>query len=120
MTWNEKKKQVLTKKGVENKAPKHHEAAMKDEYSTTLRAPLFSPNPKTKDENEGLAEEIVEEVQENRTESAKAKDESKTAKKVGSKEDVEDLVEWIREPGESDLEGVDTKKSKEYEDEEEQ
>lgn len=53
---------------------------------------------------------IIEEVQEGRKTNAVAIDDAQTAKKVGDKEDAEDLVSWVKEPGESDLENVDTKK----------
>lgn len=55
-------------------------------------------------------DEIIEEVQEGRKPTAVAIDNSKTAKKVGNKEDADDLVDWIKEPGKSDLRDVDTKK----------
>lgn len=61
------------------------------------------------------AEQVVSEVQGRRKESAKAIDSSRTAKNVGDKEDAEDLVDWVKAPGESDLAGVDTKGAAEIE-----
>lgn len=55
------------------------------------------------------AEQVVAEVQSRRKESAKAKDNSKTAKNIGDKEDASALVDWVKNPAKSDLEGVDTK-----------
>ncbi len=55
------------------------------------------------------AEQVVEEVQSRRKESAKAIDSSRTAKNVGDKEDAEALVDWVKNPGKSDLAGIDTK-----------
>ncbi len=108
--WTEDKEEILTEKGVERKAPIHRKVAMKDKYSTTLHEPLFPYNARSKDENEDeeLAEEIVEEVQENRKPSAIAKDSSRTAEKVGDKEDADDLVDWMKNPNKSDLKDVDT------------
>lgn len=57
-----------------------------------------------------LAQKVIGKVQERRSESAKAKDSSRTAKNVGDKEDAEDLVDWVKNPAKSDLQGVDTKK----------
>ncbi len=103
--WFEEKDPVL------GKAKRHHEVATKEKLKDTLRTPLCAPiKREDKDEEEELTEEIVEEVQSKRKPQAIAKDDSKTAEKVGNKEDAEDLVDWIKNPGESDLEGVDTKK----------
>jgi hypothetical protein len=62
--------------------------------------------------NESTTEEIIKEVQNKRKPSAVAEDESQTAEKVGDKEEPEDFINWIKEPGKSDLAGVDTKKNK--------
>lgn len=51
---------------------------------------------------------IVDKVQSKRKPQAVARDNSKTAKNVGDKEDADDLLSWIKEPGKSDLEDVDT------------
>ncbi len=115
--WREDADPTCINKKGKQVARRHHDVAAKGEFKNTLRTPCFAAS----NEDEQFANKVIEEVQENRTESAKAKDESKTAKKVGSKEDAEDLVEWVQEPGESDLEDVDTKnnKSKKHEAEEE-
>lgn len=55
-----------------------------------------------------MAEEIVEEVQSKRKPTAVARDNAQTAKNTGEKEDAEALVDWVKNPGKSDLEGVDT------------
>lgn len=40
MTFHEHKKQIITKKGIEIKAPKHYESSIKKDYQNTLRQPL--------------------------------------------------------------------------------
>jgi hypothetical protein len=60
-------------------------------------------------EQDNIADEIVDEVQSKRKDSAKAKDNAQTAKEVGEKDDAGDLVKWAKDPGKSDLRGVDTK-----------
>lgn len=42
--WNEAQKPVLTNKGVEQKAPEHRKAALKNLYNETLREPLQAPS----------------------------------------------------------------------------
>ncbi len=160
----EQKKEILTDKGIEHKAPIHRENATRNKLKNTLRCP-FEPLSKDEKEDEfvslkisgveeeelaeiaeefaeefdaeltvnedesitcpaeftefldnrgieyeyvNLEDEIVEEVQEKRKDSAKAKDSSKTAKRVGDKEDAKDLLDWIKNPGKSDLKEVDT------------
>lgn len=115
--WRENADPTCVNKKGKPVARRHHNVAARKEFENTLRTPYVAAS---KDEDEQFADKVIEGVQENRTESAKAKDESKTAKDEGNKDDAEDLVEWVREPGKSDLEGVDTKNnnSKKHEDEE--
>lgn len=56
-----------------------------------------------------ISEEIVEEVQSKRSPAAVAKDNAQTAKQIGRKENADDLLKWVKDPGKSDLAGVDTK-----------
>jgi len=94
-------------------ARKHHEVSIREKLRGVLRIPLTAPlKHEDKDEDEDHAEEIVEEVQESRKKSAIAMDESRNAKKIGDKEDAEDLVDWIKDPRKSDIEGVGDKQPK--------
>jgi hypothetical protein len=89
------------------KALRHSEVAQKEKLRDTLTRPM----KKEESLDENMTEEIVEEVQSKRKPQAVAKDNAHTAEKVRDKDDVEDLVERVREPGKSDLEGMDTKGS---------
>jgi hypothetical protein len=90
------------------KARWHSEVAQKEKLRDTLTRPM----KKDESPNESTTEEIIKEVQNKRKPSAVAEDESQTAEKVGDKEEPEDFINWIKEPGKSDLAGVDTKKNK--------
>lgn len=41
MTWEESKRPIVTKKGVENKAPRHHNASKKSSHANILVEPLL-------------------------------------------------------------------------------
>jgi hypothetical protein len=58
-------------------------------------------------------DERIAEVQSGRSVHALAIDNSMTAGRVGSKEDEEDLAEWLKHPNRLDLVGVDTKAEEE-------
>lgn len=60
-------------------------------------------------EDDDEVEKIIDKVQEDRKPQAVAQDAKKTAKKLGDKSNIDDLLEWIKEPGKSDLKDVDTK-----------
>jgi hypothetical protein len=110
--WNEDADPTCINKRGKPVARRHHQVAVKEELKNTLRTPLSAPLRYKGREDDELTEEIIEEVQKKRTEPDIAKDKSKTAKNLGNREDPEDLVEWIKEPGESDLEAIETKSSK--------
>lgn len=107
--WHEDADPTCRNKKGKLVARRHSEVVQKEKLKDTMRAPMRKD--KSFDENEPV-EKIIEEVQNGRKPDAVAKDNTKTAKKVGSKEDTEDIVKWIREPEESDLEGVDIKSDK--------
>ena len=108
--WREAKDPGCIGEDGEPKARRHYEVQMKGKNKDTLREPIKAPckTGKSESDREGeLTEDIVENVQSKRKPGAVAKDNSKTAKNVGVKEDAEDLVKWVKNPGE-DLKGVDT------------
>jgi seryl-tRNA synthetase len=53
-------------------------------------------------------DEIIADVQSKRSKRALASDKLRTAKKVGDKGNAFDLISWLKNPGKSDLVGVDT------------
>lgn len=53
-------------------------------------------------------DEIIADVQSKRSKRALTSDKLRTAKKVGEKDNAFDLISWLKNPGKSDLEGVDT------------
>jgi len=59
-------------------------------------------------DHEKLSDELVEKILGQQKKLAVAIDKSKTAKNVGSKRNVDDLLSWVKEPGIMDLEDVDT------------
>ncbi len=107
--WNEDVDPTCINKKGKPVARRHHNVATKGEFKNTLRTPLFAPlKYKGREDDEEFAKEIVEEVQENRSESAVAKDNARTRENVGDKDDAEDLVKWVKNPNKSDLKNVDT------------
>ncbi len=65
-------------------------------------------NVETEESEKQQVDEIIAEVQRERSKRAVSKDKSRTAKKVGRKENARDLIAWVKNPGKSDLELVDT------------
>ena len=53
-------------------------------------------------------DKIIADVQSKRSKRAVTSDKLRTAKKVGDKENAFDLMSWLKNPGKSDLAGVDT------------
>jgi hypothetical protein len=53
-------------------------------------------------------DEIIAEAQSKRSKRALTSDKLRTAKKVGEKDNAIDLISWLKNPGKSDLAGVDT------------
>jgi hypothetical protein len=53
-------------------------------------------------------DKIIADVQNKRSKQAVTSDKLRTAKKVGYKENADDLFSWLKNPGKSDLQGVDT------------
>lgn len=56
-------------------------------------------------------DDIIAYVQNERSKRAINKDEMITAEKTGNKENTGDLIAWVRNPGKSDLQGVDNNQS---------
>lgn len=52
-------------------------------------------------------DEIIADVQSKRSKRALVSDKLRTAKKVGIKDNAGDLISWLKNPGKSDLQGVD-------------
>ena len=52
-------------------------------------------------------DEIIADVQSKRSKRAVTSDKLRTAKKVGDKGNAGDLISWLKNPGKSDLQGVD-------------
>lgn len=67
-------------------------------------------NTDIKDEAEPKCkvDEIIADVQSKRSKRALTSDKLRTAKKVGDKENALDLLGWLKNPGKSDIAGVDT------------
>lgn len=110
--WQEDADPTCINKKGKPVARRHHNVAAKGDFQNTLRTPLYAPP-----ECEELPE-LIEEVQSKRKPGAIARDNSKTAERVGDKEDIEDVAEWAKNPGKTDLEGVDDKKDEQEEEEE--
>jgi hypothetical protein len=53
-------------------------------------------------------DKIIADAQSKRSKRALASDKLRTAKRVGDKENAFDLISWLKNPGKSDLKGIDT------------
>ncbi len=90
-----------------------------DSYITGIPIDMVDAFRKFMDENDikeitdKEIDERIAEVQKGRSGLALAIDNSMTAGRVGSKEDADDLAEWLKHPNRLDLAGIDTKAEEE-------
>jgi len=74
----------------------------KDEAESSIESSEEPDEPKSE------VDEIINEVQNKRSKRAVGRDKSRTAKRVGKKENTGELIAWMKSPGKSDMSGVDT------------
>ncbi len=79
-----------------------------DDVKNTEKADEVKSTEKIKSVDSSLVDKIIAEATSKRSRRAINKDKTRTAKRVGNKRITGDLISWLKNPGKSDLQGVDT------------
>ncbi len=79
-----------------------------DDVKNTEKADDVKSTEKIKSVDSSSVDKIIAEATSKRSKRAVSKDKTRTAKRVGDKGVAGDLISWLKNPGKSDLQGVDT------------